>query len=472
MATILFLTGCNQAPQDPGPPEISEEERATGAEQHQQLLASMGGEYRGDAKNYVQSVGASVADAAGLGGQCHFTLVNSDVVNAFAVPGCYIYVTRGLMAVVTSEAELASVLGHEVGHIVAQHSARQQERSLWSMLGVLAVSLTGSERLTRIAGQAVSLFGLRYSREQEYQADDLGIRYVSTAGYDPFAAADMLGALGRQERFVKETGGQDAARSLPEWASSHPLPANRVERAIQAAEDTGIAEDARGEKEAVYLAKIDGLLFGDDPKQGFVIGRRFAHPIMRIGFEAPPGFTLANSPEAIGITGPGDIRGEFGGGQLRGGDLDAYMRGLIGELVDGAPTQADLARSPINGLPARIAQLRVEGPDGGAHLLVAAYDGGGGRAFHFVIATPPRQGRAAIDQLFASFHLLGPGEVAALRPRMIKVVTAGALASADSLSRQMADRNGRALFTALNGDATVKAGTQYKLVRYRNPGTN
>lgn len=472
IATALLLIGCDEPPQDPGPPQISEKDRAMGAEQHPQLLGSMGGEYGGHANAYVQKIGADVADAARLRGQCHFTLVNSDVVNAFAVPGCYIYVTRGLMAVVTSEAELASVLGHEVGHIVARHSARQQERSLWSMLGVLAVSLAGSERLTRIAGQAVSLFGLRYSREEEYEADDLGIQYLKTAGYDPFAAADMLDALGRQERFVAESGGRDAARSLPEWASSHPLPANRVDRAIHAAEATGIAEGARPEKEEAYLAEVDGLLFGDDPQQGFVIGRRFAHPVIRIGFEAPSGFTLTNSPEAIGIAGPDGIRGEFGGGDLRGRDLDAYLRGLISELVEGTPAQpASVQSAPINGLPARIAQLRVNGPDGSADLLIAAYDGGAGRAFHFVIAAPPERERAAIDQLFASFHLLDAAEVADLRPRIIKVVTARASDSVDSLSKQMADRNGRALFIALNGDPTIQPGVRYKIVRYRAADT-
>jgi predicted Zn-dependent protease len=119
-------------------PFISEQDRAYGQQAHPQLLASLGGAYAGEESAYVRAIGERMATAAGLEGQCTFTLVNTDVVNAFAVPGCYIYVTRGLLAIVTSEAELASVLGHEVGHIVARHAQRQERRSLWQTLGVIA----------------------------------------------------------------------------------------------------------------------------------------------------------------------------------------------------------------------------------------------------------------------------------------------------------------------------------------------
>ena len=158
VALSLIVTGCDDKGTPDYEPGISEQDRETGAEQHPRLLAEFGGEYAGDEQAYVRQLGEKIATSARLARQCTFTLVNSDVVNAFAVPGCYIYVTRGMMAIVTSEAELASVLGHEVGHIVARHSERQQSRSLWSTLGIIAVSLTGSERLTNIAGAAAQFF--------------------------------------------------------------------------------------------------------------------------------------------------------------------------------------------------------------------------------------------------------------------------------------------------------------------------
>ena len=231
---IALLAGCG----DGGDyePEIRAQEKRIGAEQHPQLLAEFGGPYRAPEAAYARRIGDKVAAAAGLEGECTFTLVNSDVVNAFAVPGCYIYVTRGLMGIVNSEAELASVLAHEVGHIVAAHNRRQRNRSIWRSLGVMAVeALTGSERLTRIAGRAAEYFTLRYSRKQEYEADDLGVRYLAAAGYDPWAAGDMLGALGRHEQYMARTRGRDEARAIPEWASTHPLAGNRVERAAQTA---------------------------------------------------------------------------------------------------------------------------------------------------------------------------------------------------------------------------------------------
>ncbi|HEU0133573.1 MAG TPA: M48 family metalloprotease, partial [Allosphingosinicella sp.] len=199
---LAFLAGCGGGGED-HQPEIRAEEKQLGAEQHPKLLAEFGGAYEAPEALYARRVGQKIASAAGLDGQCTFTLVNSDVVNAFAVPGCYIYITRGLMGIVNSEAELASVLAHEVGHIVAAHNRRQQRRSLWRSIGVWAVgTITGSEDLSRIAGRAAEYFTLRYSRKQEYEADDLGVRYLAAAGYDPYAASDMLAALGRHEEYM------------------------------------------------------------------------------------------------------------------------------------------------------------------------------------------------------------------------------------------------------------------------------
>lgn len=471
-ALALSLAACGGSAPDE-PVVVSERDRAAGAEQHPRLLAEFGGAYRAPQAGYVARVGERVAAAAGLASQCTFTLVNSDVVNAFAVPGCYIYVTRGLFAIVGSEAELASVLGHEVGHIVGDHSQRQGRRSIWRQLGVLAVSLTGSERLTRLAGQAAQYFGLRYSRGQEYESDDLGLRYLREAGYDPYAAADMLQALGRNERFTTATGGRDDAKSIPEWALSHPLTGNRVARARAAAEETGLADDQLPENEAAYLDQVDGLLFGDDPAQGFVLGRRFAHPGMRIAFEAPPGFTLTNSPRAIYLSGPGGVRGEFGGGPIPAGGLDAYAESLAAHIAGDAQGEVAGARhTVVNGVPAVIVELRLrlQGRDGTVPLRIAAYDGGSGEAFHFLTLSPPRADASdAIEVLFSSFRRLSAAEAAGLRPRVVRTVAVPAGATLETLVGRMAGDEGRALFLLLNGrtaDQPLRPGERVKVVTY------
>lgn len=473
-ALALFLSACGEPDYAPS---VSDADRALGAEQHPRLLAEFGGAYDARQAPYVAGLGEKIAVAAGLPGDCTFTLVNTDVVNAFAVPGCYIYVTRGLMALVDSEAELAGVLGHEVGHIVAAHSRRQQRRSIWRTLGVIAVGLTGSERLTRLAGEAAQYFTLRYSRNQENEADDLGVRYLAEAGYDPYAAADMLATLGRQERFMAATNGSDSARGLPEWASSHPLPEGRVAHAREAAAETGIADGALPEGEEAYLRAVDGLLYGDDPQQGFVLGRRFAHPVMRIAFDAPPGFTLTNSPRAIRITGP-DARGEFGGGALPPGGLEDYAGRLAAGLLGDAPREIGVPqRAVIGGLPAIILPVAVASQGGTLPLTIAAYDVGDGQAYHFIIIGSPRSGGGgggarAIAALFASFRRLSGAEAATLRPRFVRVATTRPGDTLATISRAMASNDPTALFLLLNdraADQPIRPGEPVKLVVEAGP---
>ncbi|HEX8379223.1 MAG TPA: M48 family metalloprotease [Allosphingosinicella sp.] len=469
LAGLALLAGCGGGESEP---EIRAQEKQIGAEQHPRLLAEFGGAYEAPEGAYARRVGGKIAAAAGLDGECTFTLVNSDVVNAFAVPGCYIYVTRGLMGIVNSEAELASVLAHEVGHIVAAHNRRQQRRSLWRNIGVWAVeTLTGSEDLTRIAGRAAEYFTLRYSRKQEYEADDLGVRFLAAAGYDPYAAGDMLAALGRHEEYMGRTRGRDEARAIPEWARTHPLAGNRVGRAAETAAATGIADGALPELEGPYLRELDGLLYGDDPRQGFVQGRRFAHPVMRIGFEAPPGFTLTNSPQAILIEGPDGLRGEFGGQRMPPGGLQAYAEGLVRALLRGAPAEAGPAEAAlINGLPALLLPVMVRTEQGAVELSIAAYDGGDGGAYHFIMVAPPAgASRAAIGALFGSFRLLSPEEVQSLRPRLIRTVRVAPGQDPAGLARHMASENPLDHFLMLNGLSAgqkLKPGELVKIVTF------
>lgn len=470
-SAILLLafiaTSCGREPPPDYQPQISENDRAIGAEQHPALLEAFGGAYGGRQAVYVTGLGERVAKAADLGGQCHFTLVNSDVVNAFAVPGCYIYVTRGLLAVVNSEAELASVLGHELGHVVARHSQRQEQRSLLRTLGVIAVSLTGSEKLTDLAGRAAQFFGLRYSRNQEYESDDLGIRYLQRAGYDPYAAADMLQALQAQEAHRAGTGEKDA-KAIPEWALSHPLTEKRIERAWASASATGLADDEMPENQTALLKAVDGLLYGDDPEQGFVMEQRFAHPVLRIGFDAPSGFAMTNSPTAIRLTGPQGIEGEFGGGPLGQRGLAGYADTLLTAVL--GRTQATVGQaneSSVNGLPMLVVPVQIATQKGQAQIHLAVYDVGKGQAYHFILAAPPGVDSSRVTSaLFSSFHRLSAAETSRLRARRISVTPVATGDTAARLGKRMAGGGGEPLLRALNGigDGPLRVGQPMKLV--------
>jgi len=469
-ATLLsLLTSCGFSGGSP----VSDADRQTGAEQHRVLLAEFGGAYRGPQAPYLARVGQKVARAAELDGRCTFTLVNTDVVNAFAVPGCYIYVTRGLMSLVNSEDELASVLAHEVGHIAGRHAQRQQRRSALRSFGVAAIAtLTGSERLAQLAGSAAVYFTLRYSRKHEYEADELGLGYLEQAGYDPYAATDMLAALERHQGFLTATRGADAAKSIPEWALTHPYPEHRIVRAAEAARGTGISPDARPELEAQYLRQLDGLLYGDDPEQGFVLGRAFAHPVMRIAFVAPPGFTLTNSPQAILLDGPDGLRGEFSGGAVPGGGLPAYAQGVLAGLLGDVPladAQAEGVR--INGLPAYVLQASVATEQGSVIVSLAAYATGGDTAYHFAMVSKPQtQPQVAIAELFRSFRALSSAEAAELRPRVIDVVAARPGDTLRSLAARTASERPLEQLATLNarrpGDP-LRPGELVKLVVWR-----
>jgi predicted Zn-dependent protease len=470
----LFASACATVDSTPDAPAVNAGERARAGQQHPQIVAQFGGAVDGPLGTYVGGVGERLATIAGVPGQCTFTVINTDVVNAFAVPGCYIYMTRGLLAIMNSEDELASVLGHEVGHVVADHSAQRQNTAALSGLGAIAVGiLTGSGDLARLAGQAGQLYALDYSREQEFESDDLGVRYLAGAGYNLYAASDMLNALGVNDALTARTSNRQAASAIPAWARTHPLSADRVNRSVahanaQAAA-TGGSRDVPPERVGPYMAAINGMIWGDDPEQGFVNGRTFAHPVMRIAFDAPEGFTLTNTAAAVIVSGQ-NARAQFSGGGALQGTLDAYATEVLRRTLGQAPAQVGQAqRTTTNGLATVYIPARAQNQSGQVlDVAVAAYQVGD-RAYHFVTLAPSGGG-GALTPLLRSMRALSAQEAGALRARRIEVVQVGARDTVASLSRRMAfDTYQEDRFRAINGlgaSDTVRAGQQMKLITY------
>lgn len=422
---------------------ITAQEAQQGAQYHPQFIAEFGGAMGGPHAAYVEQVGKNIAVQSGLGNAREsFTvsLLNSPVHNAFAVPGGYIYTTRQLVTLMNNEAELAGVLGHEVGHVAARHSQRRQQaaqrNSILGVLGAIGSSVLLGDSglgntLSRTFMEGSQLLTLRFSRSQELQADDLGIQYLAKAGYDRRAMGTVLASLAAQNTLDARLQGRNA--SVPEWASTHPDPASRVQGALAKA---GTGTGGKTNRDT-FLTRIDGLLYGDDPKQGIIEGSQFIHPELRLSFTAPQGFYMVNGTSAVSINGQG--------GQARmtlapyAGNLETYVRqqftALGGQNSTLAPAQID--RTTVNGLPAVYGTARVNSGNSQVDVVVFAYEFARDRAYHFTVIAPA--GRAGtFNPMFQSMRRITQSEATSVVPKQVQVVTVQRGDTVASLARQMA----------------------------------
>jgi len=454
---------------------ISQQDKEQGAKVHPQLLAEFGGAETGAQAAYVERVGKNIAFQSGLGNardDFTVTLLNSPVNNAFAIPGGYVYVTRQLAALMNNEAELAGVLGHEVGHVAARHSNSRQKAStrnqLLGMLGsILSGMILGDNAFGRLGQQMFSqgsqLLTLRYSRGQEIEADNLGIEYLQRAGYDPRAMSTVLNSLAQQNAL--EAALRGTSNRVPEWASSHPDPASRVRDALIQA---GTNLKGRTNRD-VFLANIDGLTYGDDPSQGFVDGRDFLHPELRLAFQAPNGFYMVNGTRAVSISGQSG-KAEFAGGAYRG-NLDDYVRGVFaaagGDQQDLSP--GEVRRTTINGIPAAYGIVRTRGSSGQVDVIVFAYEFAPDRAYHFTTISVAGKG-STFSPMFNSMRRISSTEAAQAKPRKIEVITVKSGDTIESLAQRMAYDSAQLerflVLNALDGNAHLTAGLRVKLVSF------
>ena len=455
---------------------ISARDRQSGAQAHPQLVAEFGGAETGPQAAYVETVGKNIAVQSGLSnarGDFTVTLLNSSVDNAFAVPGGYVYVTRQLVALMNNEAELAGVLGHEVGHVAARHSAKRQSAATKNaILGVLGQVLSGAVLGNGTAGQlgqkifsqGSQMLTLKYSRGQETEADNLGIAYLQRAGYDPRAMSTVLQSLANQNALDARLMG--SSNAVPEWASTHPNPASRVRAALVRAGANATGTTNRD----TFLTRISGLTYGDDPKQGVVEGRTFKHPDLKLGFEAPAGFYMLNGTRSLQISGQSG-KGQFTSAAFSG-DLDGYVRAAFGGLTAANQPKIDpgtISRTTVNGIPAAYATQRVNNGNGQVDVTVFAYQWSATTAFHFVTISQAGSG-AAFNPMYASMRRITASEAAAIKPRKLVVITAKGTDTVQSLAQRMAYTDAALdRFLVLNGltsTSRISAGQKIKLVIY------
>lgn len=455
------------------PRQLSAGEVRQAREAHPQILQEFGGAETGSRAAYVTGVGRRIAtqsNIANAGTATTITMLNSPVMNAFAIPGGYVYITRQLMGVMNDEAELASVLGHEVGHVAANHGKQRTNRGIFSqVLSAGAALITGSSQIAQYIGQGAQLYLLSFSRSQEYESDALGVRYLAGAGYDPAATASMLTQLGAATSLEGRVQGRNDERTTPSWSRTHPLSADRVKRATAAAQKTGRAGQGLRNRDE-FLAALDGVMVDDDPRQGVIDGNQFVHPDMRLKFTAPQGYTMQNGSAAVAIQGQGG-QAQFSTGAFQG-DLSTYIAAVYAALGQGgARIDVPQPRSTtVNGRQAAYTIAQVQGQSGLVNVGVFAYRWDANRAYHFLTVTPSGSEFGPFASMIQSLDAITPAQAAAIRPRMIDVVTVGAGDTAQSLSRRMAYRDYQLdRFVTLNGlgtGAQLRPGQKVKLVVY------
>jgi predicted Zn-dependent protease len=465
--------------QSSAPQSISAADKATGAKAHPELLAEFGGLYAGSQADYVRRVGQKISVQSGLSNaQSDFTvsLLNSPVNNAFAIPGGYVYVTRQLLGLMNDEAELASVLGHETGHVAARHSQKRQsaatQNGLLGVLGQIGVGvLLGSnsqigQLLSKGIATGTQALTLKFSRGQEYEADDLGVSYLAKAGYDPMASSTMLASLAAQSALDARSRGQEG-RSTPTWASTHPDPASRVTRAAQRAGTTGVTKGVRNRD--AFLDALNGAMYDDDPKQGVVDGQVFRHPDLRLMFTVPNGFAMSNGAQAVTISGSGG-QAQFTGAAYNG-DLRAYVGAAFQALAgQGTINAGEVQRTQVNGIDAAYATAQANTQSGQVDVTVFAYAFDASHAYHFVIIAPTGQGVGPFASLTQSVRRMTSAEAAAVKPRKIQVLTVKSGDTVDSLSSRMAYSSLKAerflTLNALPAGAALRPGQRVKIIVY------
>jgi predicted Zn-dependent protease len=430
------------------------------SEEHSQIVAAYGGIYR-DPKleqALVPIVSRIVAASERPEQPYRITILNAPAVNAFALPGGYLYVTRGLLALANDSSEVAAVLAHEMAHVVANHAVQRQNKVRDAQIVSQAVSDVDPD-----SGQLALASSQRtlasFSQQQELEADAMGVKTIGKAGYDPFAAARFLSTMATYSDYRASLTMRD---KRPDFLSSHPTTPQRVDFAERAARQFGAPGVGAVDRER-YLAGIDGMVFGDDPSQGFVRERAFVHPKLGIGFTVPEGFIIDNTSDAVLATGVDGTALRFDAvGLAQGTDLAEYLRSGWVNGLD-ATTVSSFS---VNGLQAASAEAQAKG----WFFQIAVIQAGGAATYRFIFANEARSDpfRAAARATVDSFRTLTEREIAALSSLRIRLVEAGPGDSEASLVRRMkgVDRP-RELFRAINGlsaGGSVQSGLVYKIV--------
>ena len=468
---VSALSGCTTSPATGKlVPSFNSQlaEKRIGQREHPRIVEQFGGVYR-DTKvaAYVQALGNRLAAASELPEiGWTFTVLNSDEVNAFAIPGGFAYVTRGLMALAENEAELAGVIAHEIGHVTALHSSARQAGGFYAGLGAMAAGLflgqTGAE-----VGNYLSRGLLQsYSRDQEFEADSLGVRYLSRTGYNTQAMATFLAKMQANTQLKNKIFGRPKNQvEQNSFFASHPRTSVRVTRAIR---EASITRSGNKVGKVDYMEILNNMVYGGDPEQGMIRGRNFIHPKLRFRFSVPDGFRLINNPRTVVASGPEGAMIQLNlDSKPYKRDMDNYLQN-----VWAAKTRvSSVERINVNGMNGATGTAQIRRRDGVFDLRFVAVQQNSQRIFRLLFFTPrklTKQLETVLQRTTFSLHTISAREAAATRPWRLKISPVQAGDTVARLSRQMAMNNFKEeTFRVLNGlrpEDQLRAGQLVKVV--------
>jgi predicted Zn-dependent protease len=449
----------------PPPPLVAPPLDPVATREHTRLVQAFGGEYKAP---QLQQLIAETTDRLAAASErpadrYRVTILNSPVVNAFALPNGNIYLTRGLLALSNDTAELAAVIAHEMAHVLARHAADRQELERTAeLVNRVRTNVLRDEPGARAAGEQGRLAFASFSRQQELEADALGVRLIARAGFDPYGATRFLQSLARTIRIRQAMLGLQPGQEGLDINATHPSTPERIQLAILAARQIGAPGIGEADRNRMLLA-LQGMTFAEDAGQGFVRGRDFTHPRLGIAFSAPEGFVLENTRESV--LGFIPNRGQalrFDAAKVADGQsAEAY---LAGGIVEDAVT-GPVSPLTVNGLAGATAV--ANGKDWAFRLFAVRV----GRTM-YRLNLAARQLDQATDEAFmqtiGSFRRLSSQEVQQARPLRIALVVASAEDTDESLAARMRiDEPRLDRFRMLNGlgdGERVLAGQRYKIV--------
>lgn len=446
-----------------GPPAPEVEDRS--AVQHRELVAQFGGEYHAPTtEHFLNDILAKLAAGSDTPGQQPYrvTILNTPVVNAFALPTGNLYVTRGLLALADDASEAAAVMAHEISHVTLRHSALRAEREREAALISQAATVIQNRQKGDEVRSSQQLSVASFSRQQEIDADLAGVKAIARAGFDPYGASRFLTSLGRSSDLRAALYGRKK-RSLDfDINATHPSTPERISRVISAARQIGAPGLGQRDRNG-YLAAINGIAFGDDPMEGYVRGRNFTHPRLGFTLTAPEGFLLENSNEAVfGVRHPENEALRLDNVKVPvAGGIEAYV---ASGWVDGL-LASSVRRTTINGLPAVTAIARAG--EWNFRLAVIQL----GDSFYRMIFAAHNLSLTADKSFLDSietFRPLSPEESREVKTPRIAIVVAGPGDTVESLSTHMATPNRpQEYFRLLNGlepGDRLRPGEHYKTV--------